>query len=412
MYMFPLVPQPIPDGNGVAAVADFGYEGNRHVYAFQKSYVSTCLTQPLEKDSLYRLDFYAGFGSKGSEVISVNVAILPPEGSLSQEKFTLFGLVNCTTASLPLIGCLTVAGWTPLGSVLVKSSPGSWVKTNIKFKSPDNIQAIALGPSCDTTIDLKPGVFIYNGDTLTANKYSYFLDALQLKKSKVPAPVVKIISGSSCSQNINLQIQPVIFASGYHIQWYKNGALLANENNPELSVSRQNYGTGFYQCSVQNDSTCIGSDSLYVDLARIPNTSVLGRPDTVACLGDTVVLNPVKDTSFNYTWQDGSTNPSFSTTQNGMYSVTISNACGSIQAQKTVTFQKCLLDVFVPNAFTPNGDGRNDFFRLTYMEPPLTFRINIYNRNGQRVFVSADPRALGMVVLMGNSNPAVHMFMI
>jgi gliding motility-associated-like protein len=390
MYMFPLVPQPIPDGYGVAAVADFGYEGNTHSYPFEKSYVSTCLSGLLKKDSLYRLDFYVGFGTMGNEIIPVHTAVLPPEASRSEETFTLFGLTACSTISLPLIGCAEVAGWIPLGSCTLKHTPGSWVKTDISFRSPADILSIALGPSCDTILDLNPGIILNNGDTLTTNKYSYFLDALQLNQATVPLPTLQIESGNSCSESVILQVEPSIYHDGFNFSWYRNGVLLASEHNNVLSVSRQNYGTGYYQCSVERDSICLGSDSLFVQLIQIPSTTILGKSDTLACIGDTVLLNAFTDSSSTYTWQDGSTLPYFSTAKSGIYSVIIANVCGTASAQKTINFEKCSLDLFVPNAFTPNGDGKNDLFNVGYYSLPLKFTLGIYNRNGQKIFSSTD----------------------
>ncbi|HLY69238.1 MAG TPA: T9SS type B sorting domain-containing protein [Puia sp.] len=405
MYMFPLVPQPIPDGNGVAAVADFGYDGNTHEYPFRKSYVSTCLTSLLQKDSLYRLDFYVGFGTRGNDTLLINNGIAVPETPRDIEKFTLFGFADCTNNNVPIIGCPAVSGWTPLGSYTVHKTQ-NWMKVSIKFKSPDNFQAMALGPSCDTVLELDPAIVVYNGDTVSANRHSYFLDALQLYKSTVPFPQVQVTAGTSCSQMVSLRVQPAIYDAGYQLQWYKNGMVLNNENNPALSITRKNYGTGYYQCQVQNDSTCLISDSLYVPLSAIPNASILGKSDTLACTGDTVLLNAFTDTSSAYLWQDGSTLPVLSATESGHYSVNISNACGSAQAQKTVNFQKCVLDLFLPNAFTPNGDGKNDFFKVRYVEPPLLFNLNVYTRYGQLIFSSADPSAQWDGTFKGKPQPA------
>jgi hypothetical protein len=260
MYMFPIVPQPIPDGNGVAAIADFGSDGAVHTYPFRKSYVSTCLTDVLQKDSLYQLSFYVGFGAKGTNILSVNNAVLVPEESMTSEKFTLFGYTNCSNNGIPIVGCPKVSGWIPLGSCEIQSGLAKWVQTNIKFKAPDNIRSIALGSSCDTNLVLHPDVINYNGQAITENHYSFFLDALQLYKSTVPFPAIKITSGTICSDVINLQLQTSEFNSGYNIQWYKNGILLSNENNSTLTITRKNYGTGFYQCQVQNDNTCLTSD--------------------------------------------------------------------------------------------------------------------------------------------------------
>ncbi|HSY76777.1 MAG TPA: gliding motility-associated C-terminal domain-containing protein, partial [Bacteroidia bacterium] len=40
------------------------------------------------------------------------------------------------------------------------------------------------------------------------------------------------------------------------------------------------------------------------------------------------------------------------------------------------------------NAFSPNGDGKNDFFQPYFIDPPNTYYIHIYNRWGQMVFES------------------------
>jgi gliding motility-associated-like protein len=46
--------------------------------------------------------------------------------------------------------------------------------------------------------------------------------------------------------------------------------------------------------------------------------------------------------------------------------------------------------VYVPNAFTPNNDGINDAFRVEGVDP-RDFRLEIFDRWGERVFFSEDP---------------------
>jgi gliding motility-associated-like protein len=47
----------------------------------------------------------------------------------------------------------------------------------------------------------------------------------------------------------------------------------------------------------------------------------------------------------------------------------------------------------VPTAFTPNGDGKNDCFRLRSTGYIENLQFSIFNRWGQRVFFSNDPQA-------------------
>jgi len=50
------------------------------------------------------------------------------------------------------------------------------------------------------------------------------------------------------------------------------------------------------------------------------------------------------------------------------------------------------VDVFIPNAVTPNGDGINDtFYAVTDPECWRTWELNVYNRWGQIVWYSNDP---------------------
>lgn len=46
--------------------------------------------------------------------------------------------------------------------------------------------------------------------------------------------------------------------------------------------------------------------------------------------------------------------------------------------------------VYVPNAFTPNGDGINDVFRIETNEPVVIDRFEIYSRWGERLYAESD----------------------
>jgi gliding motility-associated-like protein len=47
-----------------------------------------------------------------------------------------------------------------------------------------------------------------------------------------------------------------------------------------------------------------------------------------------------------------------------------------------------LFNFYAPSAFTPNGDGRNDVFRLVGQYRNINLNLYIYNRWGELVFSS------------------------
>ena len=51
----------------------------------------------------------------------------------------------------------------------------------------------------------------------------------------------------------------------------------------------------------------------------------------------------------------------------------------------------CLSGIYIPNSFSPNGDGRNDYFNISTIVEFESFQIQVFNRIGQVVFASNDP---------------------
>jgi len=47
---------------------------------------------------------------------------------------------------------------------------------------------------------------------------------------------------------------------------------------------------------------------------------------------------------------------------------------------------KVVAGIFVPTAFTPNGDGKNDHWHIPFLDPMLGATVRVYNRYGQVVY--------------------------
>jgi gliding motility-associated-like protein len=53
-------------------------------------------------------------------------------------------------------------------------------------------------------------------------------------------------------------------------------------------------------------------------------------------------------------------------------------------------FVKLLLAPIIPNAFSPNGDGINDRWRIQYLESYPGATVDVYDRYGMLVFSSIE----------------------
>jgi gliding motility-associated-like protein len=113
-------------------------------------------------------------------------------------------------------------------------------------------------------------------------------------------------------------------------------------------------------------------------------------PDTTLCVSQQWLIDVTYPRSI-YRWQDGSTMPQYKVTSEGLYSVDVTNTCGTTTGTSIVKYDNCDCNFYVPNAFTPNNDGNNDVFKPRYICLFSSYTLKIFNRWGQLVFASANP---------------------
>lgn len=70
----------------------------------------------------------------------------------------------------------------------------------------------------------------------------------------------------------------------------------------------------------------------------------------------------------------------------GAYNLQAANSCGA--TTDTIVIANGVCRLLVPNAFTPNGDGKNEKFRAFFGENVASYSLQIYSRWGQLVFTT------------------------
>lgn len=117
-----------------------------------------------------------------------------------------------------------------------------------------------------------------------------------------------------------------------------------------------------------------------------------------ACVGDVITFTPLDTvasgsiTQWQWNFGDGKT----AVTHKGAntyselgvfdvkFTVTSSYGC-TADTVKKVTLTDCRASVFVPNAFTPNGDGKNDVLKV-YSLSVKSLHFMVFNQWGQKIF--------------------------
>ena len=136
----------------------------------------------------------------------------------------------------------------------------------------------------------------------------------------------------------------------------------------------------------------------------------LGK-DTTLCAGQQILLKanvPKEADSVIYTWQDGSKDSTYLVTQPGIYWVSayIEDYKITVTDTITVNYEECNTpQLWIPNSFTPNGDGLNDKFEYGNAEN-YEIKTTIYNRWGQLIFEGEnanfwDGKYKGKIVTLG-----------
>jgi gliding motility-associated-like protein len=192
-----------------------------------------------------------------------------------------------------------------------------------------------------------------------------------------PLPTVKLDKTPVLCEGTTRTLSPGAFAS----YLWQNGS-----NAATFTVT----GMGRYWVKVTDNNGCPGSDT--TDLTAVLPLPVGFLPgDSTICINESLLLQPLQN-YYDYSWSNGSRSPSIVIDKPGLYWLKVSDNNGC-EGRDTVNIipRQCQLGVYIPTAFTPNRDGKNDEFRAQVFGSIKKFALLLYNRWGQVVFQSTNP---------------------
>ncbi len=367
---------PLPHGESFVSIYNATFVTPRPEAEIPKTYVGQCLQVPLKKGGDYTLSFDAGrfisWDNLTGDIFPFTVAV--------------FGNADCDAVPFGKqysfgTGCpVNYSGWVLLGKITVTTS-GQWVQSKIHLSIPFDINTIQVGPDCS----ILPEIHNLADSTTFLDYHLYYLDNLHLLPTKdFPFQYIRAAATLNCDD------LPVLQAADFPnaaYQWYKDSLALPGETSGTLSI-KDTSGVHFYNARITSISTCVITEPFLVTGSRLNDVNI--PADAILCAGDSLLLSPAIN-GIAYTI-NGIPASEVKISAAGAYKVVASDINGCQKVFETnISAGNCTdCEAYIPNAFTPNGDGLNDFFKMKVGCLSTSFNCKVYDRWGQLVFQSAD----------------------
>jgi gliding motility-associated-like protein len=215
-----------------------------------------------------------------------------------------------------------------------------------------------------------------------------------------PTPVTPIVSnnGPVCTGNsINLTTP---FIPGATYNWTGPNNFNSTNQNPTIS-NITTASTGTYNLTVSLNGC--KSNTASTSVSTIPTPLVDAGPDKEIYEGDSTILTPVvSGQNLQFQWSPGLYFISADTVKNPLVfgvtnitytlTVTVAGQCKSKPDQVNVRVLPRLKPIYIPNVFSPNGDGVNDVWVIRELAKYPEAKVDVYTRYGRNVFSSSGYR--------------------
>ncbi|WP_118974114.1 gliding motility-associated C-terminal domain-containing protein [Taibaiella koreensis] len=176
-------------------------------------------------------------------------------------------------------------------------------------------------------------------------------------------------------------------------QWFRDDVAMAGETGPSYTATT----AGTYWLSAVTDKGCTDTSlKLKVVIYPLPEARIMPPGDEVICAYDTMKLSAQTTGVDDYRWEPakafritgGSEKPEVT----GIFieptrvTLTVYNQYGCFDTDTVLVNTKPCCEVFTPNAFSPNGDGMNDYFKPALQTGQLLVSMQVFDRWGQLVY--------------------------
>lgn len=202
--------------------------------------------------------------------------------------------------------------------------------------------------------------------------------------------------------------------------WYdQNGGAvgLSCTTCPAPTITPPSGGDFYYTCTRLDSYNCGDTVTIHVKTHPRPNVTILNGDTITIKYEQVVTLIATGAKVYSWTTLSGTGNPNIDKvkvspaepTTYYVYGID-SKGCGNVDSiYVNIDYSG---NLFVPSGFTPNGDGKNDLFRIAGFSFQNVQEFRVLNRWGQEVFVANDNRGWDGTYKGVGQDPGVYFYLI
>jgi gliding motility-associated-like protein len=216
------------------------------------------------------------------------------------------------------------------------------------------------------------GQYIINGTTDKGCKASDTLSVI----NTWPLPVVSLNKTPTLCIGATRTLNPGNFSS---YQWHDGST------GSTYVIS----APGRYFVTVSDVHGCSGSDTTIVT-TLLPQPTGFLPPDTAICTYSKLQVKS-SESYATYLWSTGGRANTITIESPALYWLQVEDENRCIGRDSILVSSKaCVTGVYIPTAFSPKKDGKNDLFRALVFGRVKRFELTVYNRWGQVIFYTPD----------------------
>jgi gliding motility-associated-like protein len=213
-----------------------------------------------------------------------------------------------------------------------------------------------------------------------------------------------------CEGNTNTYILNAAVSSGYispvyqwqlsidkGISWkdIPGATSISYQRQPSASAGNFWYRLAVVEANAVALTSCrVASNIVQINVHAKP--LVNAGPNRIVITGSSAILSgKAEGENISYSWSPdryindiNELDPTVSPVADIVYTLSAISSYGCTSADNVLV--KVVTGIYIPTAFTPNNDGKNDTWKIPFLDPEFDAEVNVFNRNGQLVYHCKD----------------------